>query len=96
MRACEILPRILIDNLHCFKQTWNSNVDAYHGKCMAFMPSSVLELLPNFKSTYFASMNPPNISTACILMGFIVGCFLLKAVCFVILYSRRLSEVSNK
>ena len=58
MRACEILPRILIDNLHCFKHTWNSNVDAYHGK-WAFMPSSVLELLPNFKSTYFASMNPP-------------------------------------
>ena len=45
MRACEILPRILIDNLHCFKHTWNSNVDAYHGK-WAFMPSSVLELLP--------------------------------------------------
>ena len=59
MRACEILPRILIDNLHCFKHTWNSNVDAYHGK-WAFMPSSVLELLPNFKSTYFANMNPPN------------------------------------
>ena len=58
MRACEILPRILIDNLHCFKHTWNSNVDAYHGK-WAFMPSSVFELLPNFKSTYFASMNPP-------------------------------------
>ena len=33
-------------------------MDAYHGK-WAFMPSSVLELLPNFKSTYFASMNPP-------------------------------------
>ena len=61
MRACEILPRILIDNLHCFKHTWNSNVDAYHGK-WAFMPSSVLELLPNFKSTYFASMNPPIIA----------------------------------
>ena len=61
MRACEILPRILIDNLHCFKHTWNSNVDAYHGK-WAFMPSSVLELLPNFKSTYFASMNPPIVS----------------------------------
>ena len=61
MRACEILPRILIDNLHCFKHTWNSNVDAYHGK-WAFMPSSVLELLPNFKSTYFASMNPPIIT----------------------------------
>ena len=58
MRACEILPRILIDNLHCFKHTWNSNVDAYHGK-WAFMPSSVLEVLLNFKSTYFASMNPP-------------------------------------
>ena len=58
MHACEILPRILIDNLHCFKHTWNSNVDAYHGK-WAFMPSSVLELLPNFKATYFASMNPP-------------------------------------
>ena len=62
MRACEILPRILIDNLHCFKHTWNSNVDAYHGK-WAFMPSSVLELLPNFKSTYFANMNPPNVSS---------------------------------
>ena len=62
MRACEILPRILIDNLHCFKHTWNSNVDAYHGK-WAFMPSSVLELLANFKSTYFASMNPPIAST---------------------------------
>ena len=61
MRACEILPRILIDNLHCFKHTWNSNVDAYHGK-WAFMPSSVLELLPNFKSTYCASMNPPNVN----------------------------------
>ena len=58
MCACEILPRILIDNLYCFKHTWNSNVDAYHGK-WAFMPSSVLELLPNFKSTYFANMNPP-------------------------------------
>ena len=61
MRASEILPRILIDNLHCFKHTWNSNVEAYHGK-WAFMPSSVLELLPNFKSTYFASMNPPIIN----------------------------------
>ena len=60
MCACEILPRILIDNLYCFKHTWNSNVDAYHGK-WALMPSSVLELLPNFKSTYFANMNPPNI-----------------------------------
>ena len=61
MCACEILPRILIDNLYCFKHTWNSNVDAYHGK-WAFMPSSVLELLPNFKSTYFANMNPPIIA----------------------------------
>ena len=61
MRACQILSRILIDNLHSLKHTWNSNVDVYHGK-WAFMPSSVLELLPNFKSTYFASMNPPNYS----------------------------------
>ena len=59
MHACEILPRILIDNPDCFKHTLNSNVDAYHGK-LAFMLSSVLELLPNFKSTYFASVHPPN------------------------------------
>ena len=59
MRACEILPHILIDNLHWFNHTWNSTVDAYHGK-WAFMPLSVLELLPKFKSTYFGSMNPPN------------------------------------
>ena len=32
MHACKILPRILIDNLDCFRQTLNSNVDAYHGK----------------------------------------------------------------
>ena len=67
MRACEILPRILIDNLHCFKHTWNSNVDAYHGK-WAFMPSSVLALLPNFKSTYFASLNPPIVHVYCALI----------------------------
>ena len=30
MQACEILPRILIDNLDTFKHTLNSNVDAYH------------------------------------------------------------------
>ena len=32
MHASEILPRILIDNLDCFKHTLNSNVDVYHGK----------------------------------------------------------------
>ena len=32
MHACEILPRILIDNLDCFKHTLNSNVDTYHSK----------------------------------------------------------------
>ena len=62
MHACEILSRILIDNLDCLKQTLYSNVDAYHGK-KAFMLSSVLELLPNLKSTYFASMNPPAVGT---------------------------------
>ena len=63
MHACEILPRILIDNLDCFKHTLNSNVDAYHGK-QAFMLSSLLELLSNSKSTYFASMNPPITATS--------------------------------
>ena len=32
MHACQILLRILIDNLDCSKHTLNSNVDAYHGK----------------------------------------------------------------
>ena len=32
MHACEILSRILIDNLDCLKHTLYSNVDAYHGK----------------------------------------------------------------
>ena len=42
-------------------------MDAYHGK-WAFMPSSVLELLPNFKSTYFASLNPPIVHVYCALI----------------------------
>ena len=42
-------------------------MDAYHGK-WAFMPSSVLELLPNFKSTYFASLNPPIVHVYCTLI----------------------------
>ena len=58
MHACKILPRILL------QAYLNSNVDAYHGN-WAFMPSSVLELLPNFKSTYFASMNPPSDCFTC-------------------------------
>ena len=32
MYVCEILLRILIDNLDCFKHTLNSNVDTYHSK----------------------------------------------------------------
>ena len=59
MLACQI--HILIDNLHCLKHTFNSNVDAYQGT-QRFILSSVLELLPNFKCTYFGSMNPPTVT----------------------------------